>query len=105
MAIKVVISREFKPDTIKDAYQYLMELRSLATLQMGYVSGETMISADTPNKLVVISSWTTRNRWDEWCKNPKRRECASKMDALLQSPETTEVFLVGDKIPEWVDMA
>jgi len=105
MAIKVIISREFKPDAIKDAYQCLMELRSLATLQVGYVSGETMVSADTPNKLVVISSWTSRNRWDEWCNDPKRREYASKMEKLLQSPETTEVFLVGDKIPEWVDMA
>lgn len=105
MAIKVVISREFKPETIKNAYQLLMELRSLATLQVGYVSGETMVSADTPNKLVVISSWTTRNRWDDWHNNAKRLEYAAKLANLLQAPETTEVFFVGDKIPEWVDMA
>lgn len=105
MAVKVIITRQFKPNTFKDAYKCLMELRSLATLQTGYVSGETLVSADDPKKLVVISTWISRSRWEEWLATPKRKKCASKLNQFLQSPELSEVFLVGEKIPEWVDMA
>jgi quinol monooxygenase YgiN len=105
MAVKVLITRQFKPDTLKDAYKFLMELRSLATLQTGYVSGETMVSADNPHKLVVLSTWISRGRWEEWQADPQRVQCSARIEPLLQSPESTEVFLVGEKIPEWVDMA
>jgi len=105
MAIKVLITRRFKDDKIKEAFKLLMELRSLATLQTGYVSGQTLISADDPNKLVVISTWISRNRWEEWQANVKRHDAMKKMQSLLKSPENVEVFLAGEKIPEWVDMA
>jgi len=105
MAVKVLIKRRFKRDKIKEAYKLLMELRSLATLQTGYVSGETLVGADDPNKLVVISTWISANRWQEWLANPKRKSAAQKMENLLESPEEAEVFLVGERIPEWVDMA
>jgi len=105
MAVKVIITRQFKPDTLRDAYKCLMDLRSLATLQTGYVSGETLVGADDPSKLVVISTWISRNRWEDWVAAPKRKRSASKMAQFLQGPETTEIFYVGEKIPEWVDMA
>ena len=105
MAVKVLIKRRFKKDKIREAYKLLMELRSLATLQTGYVSGETLIGADDPNNLVVISTWISANRWQEWLANPKRKSAAQKMENLLESPEEAEVFLVGERIPEWVDMA
>lgn len=105
MAVKVLIKRRFKHDKIKEAYKLLMELRSLATLQTGYVSGETLIGADDPNKMVVVSTWISANRWQEWLDNPKRKNAAQKMDRLLDSPEEAEVFLAGERIPEWVDMA
>jgi quinol monooxygenase YgiN len=105
MAVKVLIKRRFKRDKIREAYKLLMELRSLATLQTGYVSGETLIGADDPNKLVVISTWISANRWQEWLANPKRKETAQKLESLLESPEEAEVFLAGERIPEWVDMA
>ena len=105
MAVKVLIKRRFKKNKIKEAYKLLMELRSLATLQNGYVSGETLISADDPNKLVVISTWISANRWQEWLANPNRTDASQKMEILLESPEEAEVFLAGERIPEWVDMA
>jgi hypothetical protein len=52
MAVKVLITRQFREGKQKQAYKTLMELRSLATLQQGYMSGETLIGADDPNKLL-----------------------------------------------------
>jgi len=106
MAVKVLITREFKKDKFDQAYKLLMELRSMATLRSGYLSGETIISADNPNKLVVISTWVSQKRWEDWHGNAKRDEFVKKLeDDYLVGPEHVEVFLVGEKIPEWVDMA
>jgi heme oxygenase (mycobilin-producing) len=105
MAIKVLITRKFKKDTIREAYRLLMQLRAMVTVLPGYLSGQTLISADDPNKLLVISTWTSRKRWDDWLATEKRKEFSKKIAELLESPEESEVFLVGEKEPEWVDMA
>ncbi|MDQ7783734.1 MAG: antibiotic biosynthesis monooxygenase [Desulfomonilaceae bacterium] len=106
MAIKVLITREFRKDKLNEAYKLLMKLRSMATLRKGYLSGETIISADNPNKLVVISTWVSQKRWEDWHGNEKRKNFVKKLeDEYLAAPEHVEVYLVGEKIPEWVDMA
>lgn len=105
MSIKVFITREFKNDGIEDAFELLMELRSLATVRKGYISGETLVSTENPNKVVVVSSWVSPNRWEEWKSNPKRIEFGKKLESHLTGPEKHEVFHVGSKPPEWVDMA
>ncbi len=105
MAVKVLITRKFKEDKFDRAHKLLMQLRSLATLQNGYMSGQTLISADEPRKLVVVSTWVSRKRWEEWHANEKRQEFTRELEKALEGPETTEVFLVGERAPEWVDMA
>ncbi len=105
MALKVLITRKFRPNTQKQAYKTLMQLRSSATLEPGYISGETLIGADDPNKILVISAWSNRKRWEEWQANQKRAEIARNLEPLLESPEQVECFLLGEKVPEWVDMA
>jgi quinol monooxygenase YgiN len=105
MAVKVLITRRFKPDNLNQASRFLMELRSLATLQKGYLSGQTLVSAQNPNKLTVVSTWVSQKRWEEWQQSSERREFSKKIEPLLESAEETEVFLVGEKGAEWVDMA
>jgi heme-degrading monooxygenase HmoA len=105
MAVKVLITRKIKKTSIKEAYKLLMELRSLVTVRPGYVSGETLFSADDPYKLVVISTWINRKRWKEWRTSDKRKEYTHKIEQLLEGPEQYEVFLAGEREPEWVDMA
>lgn len=98
MAVKVLITRQFKKDQINQAHKLLMELRSVVTFRPGYISGQTLVNADNPNKLVVVSTWSGRKRWDEWYADPKRKEFGEKMGALLESPEQVEVFLTGEEI-------
>ncbi len=105
MAVKVLLTRKFKPDKMNMANKLLMELRSMATLRKGYVSGQTLVAADDPYKVVVISTWSSRQRWNDWYGDPKRVEFSQKMNEFLEGPEEIEVFLVGEKMAEWVDMA
>jgi heme oxygenase (mycobilin-producing) len=105
MAVKVLLTRQFRQDKLVEADKLLMELRSMATLRTGYISGETLISADNPNKVVVVSTWSSRNRWESWLTDNKRIEFTKKLNELLEVPEQVEVYFTGDKSLEWVHMA
>ncbi|MBM4329430.1 MAG: sugar biosynthesis protein [Deltaproteobacteria bacterium] len=95
MAIKVLITREFKPERINEAYQLLMQLRSAVTLQEGYISGQTLISADNSNRIVVVSTWGSRKRWEAWKASDERNKFQGKLESFLSAPEKVEVFLTG----------
>jgi len=98
MAVKVLITRNFRKNQMNQAHKLLMELRSLVTLRPGYISGQTLVNADNPNKVVVVSTWSGRKRWDEWYGDPKRKEFSEKLGAFLEFPEQIEVFLAGEEI-------
>lgn len=105
MAIKVLITRKFKKNTIREAYGLLMQLRAMVTVLPGYLSGETLISAEEPEKLLVISTWTSKKRWEDWESSEKRKEFTKELAHILESPEHSQIYFVGEKEPEWVDMA
>jgi heme-degrading monooxygenase HmoA len=103
MVVKVVITRKFRQGSQNEALKAVREVRSQATLQQGYISGETLISEDDPSKVMVISSWISRKHWEEWRANPMRQEVANKLDELLEIPEQVECFVVGEKVSAWGD--
>jgi quinol monooxygenase YgiN len=105
MAIKVLVRRKFKKGDVEAAYKLLMQLRAAATLMPGFISGETIISAEEPNTLLVISTWTGKRRWEDWRATETRKEFAKKIAELLETSEQSEFFYAGERIPEWVDMA
>jgi heme-degrading monooxygenase HmoA len=100
MAIKVLIIRQFKEGKADAAYELLTQLRSMATLQKGYISGQTLVSSDTPNKVVVVSTWSGPKRWEDWRGNSKRQEYSKKLEEFLVAPEHVEVFLTSAKSEE-----
>jgi antibiotic biosynthesis monooxygenase (ABM) superfamily enzyme len=105
MSVRVVITRHFRKGNRTEPGRLLMDLRSLAALQEGYMSGEILINADRPGKVVTISNWNARHNWEAWHRSPKRMRLATKLEEFLESPEQVEYYLSGKKAPEWVDMA
>jgi quinol monooxygenase YgiN len=57
MVTKVLIKRRFKKDKTKEIVALLNKFRTTAMDCAGYISGETLISNDDPQKMVVISTW------------------------------------------------
>jgi heme-degrading monooxygenase HmoA len=70
----------------------LVELRTKAIHQRGYVSGETLKSVDDPSLWLVLSSWLDANLWKAWEESAERQEIVSKMEPLLAAPEKVSVF-------------
>lgn len=106
MAIEVIIQRTFKDrQQAEKLVPYILKLRSLATIQPGYLTGQTLRSLDSTGEYLVISTWNDRSDWNTWYNTPERRELQQKIDDLL-GEETRYRFyepLVGGIMPAFRD--
>ena len=104
MAVSVIIRRTFT-DLEKAAKlaPLIVKLRSLATVQPGYITGRTFRCLDCPGEVLVISTWNSLEDWNNWLNSEERRSLQDRVDALLG--ETTEYRLyepmVGGIIPKF----
>ena len=90
--VRVIIERHCRPGKEAEVENLLMNLRTTATRQHGYVSGETLQSVDDPTLWLVISTWADIDHWTMWQTNHERREIENKMKPLLAAPEKVSVF-------------
>jgi heme-degrading monooxygenase HmoA len=100
MAIKVLTFRKFRKDKIGEGDKLLRELRAAGTLCAGFVTGQTLISVNDPQILLVTSTWTGIDAWKAWQSSRKRTEIAAQIRELLEIPEHVEIFFVGKKESE-----
>jgi heme-degrading monooxygenase HmoA len=95
MAIKVIITRKVTRGRERDLFPLLMELRTKAMNQKGYISGETLKGISDPDEFLVISTWKSSEDWKAWEDNPERREIQSKIDAILEEKTVARAYLYG----------
>jgi heme-degrading monooxygenase HmoA len=95
MSIKALIKRKVPRDKARNMLHLFMEMRTLATAQPGYISGETMKSIDDPDVYLIISTWESADDWEKWLLSKERQAIQSKMDALLGGKTTYEIFQYG----------
>ncbi|MEQ9825465.1 MAG: antibiotic biosynthesis monooxygenase family protein [Puniceicoccaceae bacterium] len=92
MAIKVILYRRVPAEKANELKPLLLEMRSLALAQRGYVSGETLMNADDPEEYIVISTWNNESNWDEWLHNDSRMAIQDKIDQLLGRRTMYQVY-------------
>ena len=90
--VRVIIERHCQPGKQAEMESLLVELRTKAMRQRGYISGETLQSVDDPLLWLVISTWTNADLWRMWETMPERRETLSKIEPLLAAPEKVSIF-------------
>ena len=61
--VRVIIERHCKPHKGAELERLLVELRTSAIQQRGYVSGETLRSIEDPSLLMVVSTWVDADQW------------------------------------------
>lgn len=92
MSVKILITRTVPADKGREMLQLFREMRSLATAQPGYISGETLKSNDRPDVFLVISAWESAADWETWLLSKERQEIQAKIDALLGGKTHYEMF-------------
>jgi heme-degrading monooxygenase HmoA len=95
MAVKIIIKRKVPKGKEAQLLPLLLDLRSKAITQPGYISGETLINVDDPEDYIVISTWKSVNEWKTWEASKERGEIQSRIDALLGEKTTYEVYFYG----------
>jgi heme-degrading monooxygenase HmoA len=95
MSVKIIIIRHVPKDKEEQIRPLLMQMRSAAHTQPGYISGETLVNYDDPQEKVVISTWKSLDNWNEWLRNPERRQLQGRVDEILGEETLYQVYYSG----------
>ena len=90
--VRVLIERRLAPGQEQAVKQAMVELRQDAIDIPGYVSGETLRDSDDPLRFIVISTWTSRARWEAWAKSEARLRREANVLPLLSETEKVTVL-------------
>lgn len=92
MTIKILIKRRIPKDKQEEVLPYLIQLRSMAAKQPGYVSGETLRNLDDVEGYLVISTWQTTKDWEKWLANQKRNEIQKEIEQRISGQTEYERY-------------
>jgi heme-degrading monooxygenase HmoA len=96
MAIGVLIKRVISHgEDAKVLFPHIIELRSLAVRQPGYISGESFFNLDRKDECLVISRWTALEHWQQWLRDPRRIEIDENMAKHLGATTEYSVYGIG----------
>ena len=81
--VRVIIERHCKPGKEAQLRNLLIELRTVATRQHGYISGETLRDLEDPSLFVIISTWASLQTWKMWEISARRLQIEQQLDELM----------------------
>ena len=94
MAVGVLIKRVTKHGVdAKVLLPLIVELRSLAVRQSGYISGETFLNLDRPEECLVIGRWTSLEHWQQWKKDERRIELNENIEKHLETNAVCNIMV------------
>jgi heme-degrading monooxygenase HmoA len=104
MAVQVLIRRKIVKEKIKEVAKFMVELRSLARAQPGYMSSESLQCIDPPEneEYLIRSSWRSNEDWKRWLFSKERVAIQQSIDAITQEKTEYKVYepLVGGIFPK-----
>jgi heme-degrading monooxygenase HmoA len=90
--IRVVIERWLAEGGEETLERIMRDLRREAIHSPGYVTGETLRDVADPHHFVTLSTWRTRQEWENWAVSSARREIEDQIRLLLTEPERITVY-------------
>ncbi|NOX35173.1 MAG: antibiotic biosynthesis monooxygenase [Deltaproteobacteria bacterium] len=89
MSICIIIRRTLQDKEIAAKLAPLIvELRSRATVQPGYITGQTFSSLDRDGEYLVISTWNRVEDWSIWMNSEQRLAIQNQIEEITN--EKTE---------------
>ena len=95
MTVKIFIKRTLKDGNFQKASKMLIQARTNAMREQGYISSETLRGCDNTNEIVVVSIWEKKEDWDRYINNTSRKELEAKFSKLLEGPAVYAAYNLG----------
>ena len=99
MTLTLTVERDAIPGSQGPIKALLRELRSGATRQPGFISGQTVVDAFNPTIFMTISHWSSMAVWDLWEKDSERSAIIERINKLLQRKPKVRMWLVDEDAP------
>jgi heme-degrading monooxygenase HmoA len=93
MLVKIFIRRHIKAGKDKEVFALLKKLRFNAMSHAGYISGETLISTEEPQEIMVISTWHSMEKWSSWKESEGRKALDAQLEELQEEPTEYEPYV------------
>ena len=99
MAIQVIIKRKIKQGhQAKEMVPLILQMRTHAMYQPGYISGESLGDIENPGECIVVSKLETIEDWKNWSDSQERAILDEKIEAL--TGQNTEYHVYSSILPE-----
>ena len=95
MAVKILIKRKFKNGNMRAASRFLINNRSGAMQQPGYISSETLRSLDDKDQIMVVSMWESMEDWQAWKNSETRKANVAEFKDYLVGETKYEYYSLG----------
>jgi quinol monooxygenase YgiN len=95
MLVKIFIKRRFKKGYVNEIRALLRDFRSGAMNRPGYISGETLVSHDDPQNVLVIGTWQDMESWMAWKNKDARKKFESQLALFQEGATTYEAYVLG----------
>jgi len=104
MGIQILIKRKFIAEKAKTVASLMVELRSLARAQPGYISSESLKCIDPAdeNEYLIRSTWSSKEEWKRWLNSEERSAIQRQIDAITGEETQYRIYepLVGGIFPK-----
>lgn len=81
----------------------IVDLRSRATIQPGYITDQTFSSLDCEGETMVVSTWSQLEDWNKWMHSDERQAIQKQIDKLMGEKTEYRYYepIVGGIIPKF----
>lgn len=91
--VRVIIEHQAKDAKAAERIiEVVRELRNEAIKQPGYITGETLVNAEDPCNVLIISTWQKVENWKSWDTSEKRTKITQEIHPLLSEPYTVRTY-------------
>jgi len=95
--IRVTIEQHCRPGKENQLRDLLIELRTMAMQQPGYISGETLRELINPSLFKVVSTWSALEDWKKWHGSQERLSIEEKMNSITNDGRKLRIFTEDHK--------
>ena len=90
--IRVIIEREIVAGLEEYYESAIAEMLDVMAGAAGYLSGESLVEIQRPNRYVVVTRWTGEDAWTRWFHSQERQQVLDRILPFMQKEEKIVVL-------------